>query len=110
MYNLAVCYEDGLGVENNIGVVVEWYQKLSTKGGTHVQCTILIIVVKTVWEWRRILGCGRMVPKAEDKGSPRAMCNLGYCCENGLWFSGEGKNGKLDEGCTKSNLMEWEGT
>ena len=83
-YNLAFCYDRGLGVPALPVEAAKWYKKAAEQGHAPSQCSIGLCyetgggVIKDLTEavgWYK---------KAAEQGYAAAQCNLGYCFKNGI--------------------------
>ncbi|KAH3760948.1 calmodulin-dependent protein kinase [Pelomyxa schiedti] len=83
MFNLGVCYENGIGVDKNIHKAVTLYQRAADSGLAIAMCNLGVCYKKGVGVDRDVHKAVLLYQVASDAGDAQAMCNLAVCYKNG---------------------------
>ena len=85
-YNLALCYETGVGVEpgnQNIDTAANYYETAAEKGHAKAQCCIGVLFANGIDFDKDLKIAANWYRKAADAGLARGQFHLAGCYENG---------------------------
>ncbi|EXX66658.1 Skt5p [Rhizophagus irregularis DAOM 197198w] len=83
MYNLAICYYNGEGTENNLENAFHWYQKSAENGYTNAMNNLAICYECGKGTEKNLEKTFYWYQKAAENGSEAVIFNLAKCYENG---------------------------
>src|SRR5437879_5185004 len=81
-YNLAVCYDNGVGVEKDKPKAVELYKKAAEQGHLDAQCNLGVCYQYGTGVEKDEQKAVELYQKVADQGHAQAQHNLGRCYKN----------------------------
>ena len=91
-YNLGVCYNDGIGVEQDDNEAIKWYRLSAEKGYSRAQHNLGICYYKGVGVEQDYLEAVKWLRKAAEQNLPESYAALGAC-----YYFGEGVDANKEE-------------
>lgn len=83
-YNLAFCYDRGLGVPALPFEAAKWYKKAAEQGHAPSQCNLGLCYETGEGVIKNLEEAVNWYTKSAEQGYAAAQCNLGYCYKNGI--------------------------
>ena len=107
MFNLGLCYKNGIGVEKNLMEAVKWFKKAAEKGEASAMYNLGLCYHYGKGVRKNKMEAVKWYRQAADKGIVHAMKNLGLCYKYGTgvrknkmeavkWFNRAANKGDIE--------------